>query len=576
MAVTDYSAALHSGIRDQVGATASRFLLPGISANVTASRVLPSTTIKAFVVPTVPQSLGVSHEEGVAFVFPSDFGALLSGDPHQFWFERVHVLPQLIELGNIVSTVTAAVEIYNAYREESRTVSSIVLTTGAGTQMTGFPGTPFDIAQQSGESGLFEATTEGPPTIDGDITITLDTGVVVIHVTGERVIFFPFQPEQPISETLLAKTNVILHSDGSEQRFALRKNPRQVFNMAFFAEVGNSRSRMQALLFGWHANVMGIPVWHEARHLNTDISIGATGVLIDTTFADFRVGSLAVVWKDDATWDVLEIASITPTQIGFSSAVSANYNANEALVIPVRTAITKRDTGVQREILNVDIVQLQFECLDNDSDLADVSAFSSFNGKVMLDDPNMMQGGTLPDNIEQARFRVDNVAGIPEQTSVWNNPRYLTQKGFFAGNAQRVWEVRQLMHALRGSQKTFYMPTFFADMVAVADLGSGSFNLDVEHFGYTDFIQAKSPNNAIWIELNDGTILTRIIDSSSELSPTVERLVVDVSWAATVAFGDIARISFLRLSRIADDRMELQHNDSAEALISLGVVAVQQ
>lgn len=576
--MADFDAGLNPGIQDQAGAASSRYLLQNISTNVTTARVLPSTTIEALLVPA-SDHLGATSEDTGEGLFSStvdDYAADFAGTPHEFWFEKVHALPQLIVLGNILSTVTEALEIYNAYREESRTVSSISNSAGAGTSVTGFPATPFVLAAQSGETGQFEATTEGPPTVSGAVTFVLDTITIVISVSGERVVFFPFLPESPIRETLEFRTGILRSSKGKEQRRALRKNPRQIFDMEFIIEEGNARSRMQALLFGWHANVFGIPVWHESRLLQADALIGATTVSIDTDYADFRVGSLAVVWSDDDTWDVLEIASFTSSSITFSSALTYDFTTNQALVMPVRTAITDRTTDLRRQILNLERVSLPWQCLDNDSDLADTSAFNSFNGKVLLDGPNLVGGDGLQDNIDMKRHIIDNRVGVPEQSSLWTNPRYQSQKGFFASNAQQTWEIRQLAHALRGSQVTFYLPTFFHDLVVKADLASGSFNMDIEHIGYTDFINAQAPNNAVWIELNDGTIHSRVISSSSEIDATTERLVVDVAWPSTIAFGDISRVSFLRLCRIADDRVQFEHDGTGESLANFGVMGVQQ
>jgi hypothetical protein len=108
----------------------------------------------------------------------------------------------------------------------------------------------------------------------------------------------------------------------------------------------------------------------------------------------------------------------------------------------------------------------------------------------------------------------------------------------------------------------------------VDDLSSGSYLMDIQHCGYTAFVNGKEPNKSVWIELTDGTIVTNRVVSSVEVSATVERLTMETAWATTTLESEINRVSFLRLSRIADDSVEFIHNSTGESIVTLRVMAV--
>jgi len=490
------------------------------------------------------------------------------------WFELVHNFPTFFELGNILTIIVRDLEIYNAYRNEARTLTAFTNNADSGVTLQNFPTPPTVIQINNGLLFQVVISTTGPPSLDGTLDFTLDSGPISVPITGQRVVMFPFEPETPIREMLEFKTDVLTGLNGAEQRVSVRKHPRQIINLQIKTEHGHERRRLAALLSSWHPRVFGLPIWFEARPLGAEVAALDTTITVDTTYGDFRVGSLAIIWQDSEVFDALEIASLTSTTITFSSPVTNDYTS--ALVMPLRVANT--DSRLGRVNWPVGLTQLtaRFTVVDNESDIADTAAFNTHNSKVMLDDPNLMGGGTNDDNLLRQIDRLDNEVGNLLQYSDWDDSMPLTQKGFLGEGAQAVWEVRQLVHALRGSQVSFYMPTFFIDVVVSNDLSSGSDAMDIENIGYSTYLQGREPNKSLWIELTDGTILTRQVTGYTVIDSTTERLTVDAVWSSTITPAEIARVSFLRLCRIAGDQVMLEHDYVGDAKISMNVIGVIQ
>ena len=538
----------------------------------------PSEVYRGLIVPSLSHVAGALDVTGDGvrgtFVDSAGYRDLGAG---RYWFDHVHSVPQAIALGNIVTTVVRQIEIYNAFHREARELQTAENNVGGGTTLLNVPVVPYDIAAQHSLYVNLQVSTSGPPTLNGTLVFTLDSGVLVIPVTGSRVVMFPYPPESPIDEELEFRTTVLSAVNGKEQRVALRRCPRQSFNLNFAVEDDGVRRRLQSLVFGWLAGVFGIPVWFEARRLTVDAATDDLVIQVDTRYADFRDGGLAIVWYDEETYDALEIASHTNSSITFSSPLTQPFAAATSWVMPLRTALADPQISGARHPVGLDQFPLTFRVLDNDAPgIADASAFPAYDGRVLLNGANFMGANTAPRGTSMKVGRHDNETGAPAQFTDWLAPQGVSQKGFFCTTDQARWEVRQLLHALRGPQSAFYLPTFYQDLVAAGPFSSGSPNMDIENVGYTRYVNGQAPNNHIRIELLSGVEYCKEIVSSVVLSDDVERLTLSEAWAATIQPAEIRRISYLPLSRIAEDTVRLQHSGSGETAVVFGVLEVQQ
>lgn len=565
--MADFVGYVAAGITNQSG-SGGRAQLP-LSANILAGRALPSAVTRGLHIPVVP-GFESFFEVAVKPTLPVfTYTSVEDTGLAPYWFELVHSLPSFFAFGNLLASVTRDVETYSSYRTVSITLQTVTQTAGVGVTLQGLSGLPIVLPTQSAFIFQVHVTTDGPPILEGDIIATFDVATLTIPMDGIRVVMFPYEPESPLEETLEFSTTVLASANNTEQRISLRKNPRQKLAMMLRVEDDSTRRKIHSLLHGWQPGIFGIPIWFEARYLVADAATGVFTIQVDTKYADFRTQSLAIIWQDEENFDALEIASFTDTAITFSSALTQDFVADQALVMPLRVAHTEESVGVRKAFVNLEDTKLVFNVIDNDSDLADTSAFPTHNSKVLLDEANKMSGNFLSANLNRKLYRIDNNTGAAVQTSDWGGPVFITQKGFQCSSPQRLWEIRQLLHALHGAQKTFYLPTFYHDMVVVTDTINGDTALEIQHIDYTTYINGQAPSNHLWIELTDGTIITKEIVSSSVLSDTVERLILTDTWSGIIPANTFARVSYLRTARIGDEAIKLTHTNAGEAEISM-------
>ena len=500
------------------------------------------------------------------------------------WFEQIVVVPRILALGNVLSTQVRNIEIYNAYRRPRTDVdwTTFVNNVGAGVSVTNLPGLPFVLLATEGFIADVSIGTAGPPSISGSLDFTFGPPVsdtVPVFVTGNRITIFQYIPQAPVGESLQFKTDILRNSDGSEQRMKVREAPRQIMKFTVRTDADITRDQINSVLFDWQARVFGIPIWFEQRPLDSDILVGAFDFDVDTADADYRVDGLVMIHESNQIFEVLEIDSFTATNIVTKTAFTKPFTANRAVVTPVRTAYTKPTLANTRFAIGPSDFQMEFEVLDN-IDLASLGPFNTYQGvgqsiaKPILDGFNFMSGATIGEGNRRKVERLDVQTGPPIQFSPWSKGKPIYQFGFEAKTFAEVWEWRQLAHYLRGSQLSFYVPTGRTDFKPIGDVLDTSTFIDVENFGFTDFVQQVTPRSDLRIVPKSGTVSVHQITASQVQSPTVERISFSPARVGDVTLANLDRIEFVTLCRIDRDSVELIHGRPGESRIQFNVIGV--
>jgi len=505
------------------------------------------------------------------------------------WFEKIHTKPQRLDMGNVVSDVTQILELYNAYRIDDRQWTVFVNNAGIGITIANLPTLPQDIRKQSSFNVEVQISSDGPPTIDGTLDFTFDVAAISVPITGTRIILFGFVPSDGvITEKLSWLTDVMKASDGTEQRLSTRLFPRQEISYSALTVRDIDRNRLNAFLFDWHSRVFGVPLWWDARVIDQNVAINDAEIHVVTTeWADFRVGGLAVAIAFDeegnTTADTLEITAVnaSPSTIEFSSGTSNAYTAGRALLIPVVPGVVNNGIQKRRFPSTDQATTVTFTALDNDGTrlVPDASAFNSFDDKTVIDDPNCMDR-QLQESWTKKITRIDGDTGEILQVSTEDRSTPATNKRWNVDEAQRLWEIKQLLYALRGRQVSFLLPTFNRDVEPVTTTAIGSSAIDIVNIGYTQFMKTREPFTQIAVVLKPGAGIFPSpqvpvgspniwvpgqnfaffdILSSTEITSEVERL--DIAPATPFGFEpeDVERIEFIVKSRLNSDSVELVH-----------------
>jgi hypothetical protein len=513
--------------------------------------------------------------------------------PDADWFDRVHLKPRAgIAFGNIVAQTEQSYELYSAWRESTATLVSIANNATPGIELPGltspraFPRETSAVDASStsnnGGTGLgtvvqlkVRALVDGLPQFDTTIDFTFDTGQEIsLPVSGQRIVLVPLEYEVDLVEVLSFRTDVHDALSGKNKRLALRDNPRQLFEADYVLE-GDDRQRMEMLLLDWLDNVFAVPMWHEALRLTAATSVGATQYLVTgADEVDIRVGGLALVITDAATFDVLNVTAVTPTQVTASSAAAFGYPVG-TMLLPLRTAIVAKVVEGSRPPKNAQLWRITYEVTDNETGALTGTTtpgfWSTYNGRVLLSDPNFVSG-SMSEEVRRRVHRIDNLTGRVTQASNWDRSKRGSHKGFVLNGRAAIMQARRLLLALAGRQKAFYVPTFAEDLTVRATLSSGTNTMDINRIGYVRHAQDREPKKRFRITFTDDTTLERTISSSIEVDALTERLTLNTTWPATRLASEVSRVEFYELVLFDADEFRIRYPRSGLARLEVPLV----
>lgn len=522
------------------------------------------------------------------------------------WFEKIHIFPgdtasnprreenHEVAFGNILAQIDEEYEIYNAHRHADTTLTAVVNNAEPGVE-TPDVSAPLDVTAQTSildptstfntdlTTGLgtkvrtvVRALVDGLPNFDTTIDFSFSPGnLVVLPVSGDRIVMFTSEFELPVEEVMSFLTDIIPTRAGKEQRISVRKQPRESWRVPFHL-IGEDRQRFLATLMDWQDNAFGLPLWHEAVPLTAATSGGATVFPVSgASKVDFRVGGLAVAFTDAGTFDVLTLTAVTDTQLTSGSPAANAYPAGTR-ILPVRVTRISRIPSGRRHPVNLEEVQVEFQATDNDTGAPAGGTTwnpNTYNGRVLLDECNVVEQ-TVGEQFDRRVVVIDNATGVVQQSSPWDKNKRAHVKGFMARNRQGVKDLKAILRHLRGRQKAFYIPTFADDLTVVANIGMGTTTLDIANIGYVRFVKDRNPKKIFRITFTDGTSLVRSVQSSIVVSPTVERLTLDTTWPANRTVAEVRRVQHYELVRFDTDDFALRYDRVGQASLFAPVLAL--
>lgn len=281
-------------------------------------------------------------------------------------FEKVIVTPREKKLGFVLSANVFTVDVWNTFREALKAMTQIQITGGGGTLIDNPFGVPLVFGGM--QSRQFQATVPQ----DGDaqiqnVLIFVFTGVsgTDLLVTGTRITVFGPDPDwsDPIRERIEYLTQIMAAYNETEQRAQLRSKPRTVLVFRVVTLERKDTAALEALLWGWHARVFGVPFWPDAQPLLANVNIGDTVVQVSTTYRRFEAGGLMMLWRDMHTHEALSIQNVGPSSVQLTSPTTKAWPADgRTHVVPVLSGRMPEQAQLRRPNNSTAEIEPTFVC----------------------------------------------------------------------------------------------------------------------------------------------------------------------------------------------------------------------
>lgn len=499
---------------------------------------------------------------------------------HRFaedYFDRIHLTPIALSLGNVVSELTRELAVWNAWRTVPQTLTALRLEGDAGSTLAA-PG-PLPLMLRPLQERVLTLTVglDGPPVIDAQAVLTFaDASMWSLRIDGLRLNAWSLPPNwtEPLIETLAWLTDVQIAVAGTVTRTPLRDAPRRSWEFAVLAD-RVERRWVEHALFDWSGRVWALPMFVDTVWCRSPVAAGATEIAVDTTGLDFVVGGLAMLWRDVAAYELVEVASLThdtgerlrlraPTRRAWPSGTR---------LIPCRTARLTDAPELRRHTDRLVSTLLRFEATEP-CDWPAVLPATRYRGFPVLEhrsDETRDPSASLARRVdlldgEIGRRHVDDLSGLAwtTQSHAWR----------LFGRVERAAH-RSLLYGLQGRAEALWLPTWADDLEVIETIGETALTLTVAACGVSRSLRQQAGRRHLRIELADGAVFYRAIEASSEITlssgETVERLRLDAAIGRVVRPDQVRLVCWMALVTLASDTVELQHHADSEGLLDCAV-----
>jgi len=515
--------------------------------------------------------VGVAPAHGVVSNLPVSAvprplqGFILHSYQHDF-YNRIHISVDQLDLGNVITTQTTPVRVWNAYLVARGLVDISGLEEGI--ELSGQPIPPFDLNALQELEWMLSVTTNGASVLDVMLIWLFDNSAVArLRVLATRIVAWTFVPDwgDGVRERLACSTDILQSESGASQRRRLRLAPRREFEAPMYCE-GRERQLLDLALYGWGDRIWAMPIWPDIQLLDAPVALEATFIPCQTQYLDFRAGGLALFRAEDAfTYETVEVEAVESGGLVLRRPIRRSWPAGSRLY-PVRTAQLMEppvETKLTDKLVSVRVRFLVMEPCT----WPELMPATLYRGKPVWD-RRPDESEDLSIAAERLMLSLDSGMAIPQYTDPARRAfRLLGQRWLDQGRGERA-ALRSFIYAMWGRQKVVWVPTHMDDLAILATVASLATSVDVANIGYTRFSQGRAGRRDIRIELHDGSVFFRRITTSAEIDSEIERLVLDEPFGRVVEPSQVARISWIVLCRFENDVQELEHMTDSEGVAS--------
>ncbi len=485
------------------------------------------------------------------------------------YYYRIYLQPTRIEFGNLVIPTTRTVDIWNAYpsavtiNQLDGDTEGLELGFMPPAVMRGLAYVTYDVT----------ATLDGPSFVDTLLTLHFSLGGTRdLAVSYGRVLVLATLHEwrSGFLERLEWLTDVSIARDGSEQRVALRAQPRRSFEFDVL-EYGN-RGALDLLLNAWQSRVYAVPVWTDKSRLSAPLSAGATSIATSTTDLDYHTGGLVVVGNTAGATEALEILSLTESSLALKRPVIGNWPAG-AWIAPARLARLPASQTVTRPTAAMSQAKLRFDLEDLVLPVTAASSPVQYRGyDTLLHYPNRVEDVTV--EYQRLTDVLDYQTGTPIVTDAPNRPFIVRQYEFLLVDRSDITTMRRWLLARGGRQVPVWVPTWERGVEVVAAFTSDATEILVESRGFSTYYAAMPGRQDIAFLHNDGSWTLRQISAFEYVDGVVERMRLNASLGRAGMAEDFKIVCFLELARLDSDAIEIFFETDKIARVSIPLRSV--
>jgi hypothetical protein len=481
-----------------------------------------------------------------------------------FW-NRIHVTPLIIDLGNLLDIQVREISIWNAFFTP-QTLNSVVGANTEGLDLTEPEAAPYAIASFQEIFYQVSVSTEGPATVDASYTFDFDSADYTVRITGVRIVAWQWEPNwiSPVIERLQWKTDVIPAYDGSEQRIQLREFPRVEWEFTFDAEARELRT-LENVVYAWGGRVWALPIWPDIQRLEQELVAGAEEIPIDFIGRDYRADGLGVL-IGFGQFESFEVEGFTSSSLILKRPLLNTWPAGSR-VYPARSSTMEEPRSLGRFTGSLARGIARFKTAEEIE--RDELAEEIYRGyPVMTRELNWREAPEIDYARKMASLDFETGQAQRYDEAELALPAHSVRMTFMDRD-ECNW-FRQWLYARRGRARGIWLPTWAEDLQLVEIISPSQLTIFFEACGLVHFAQGDVHRRDVRIELRSGEIFYRRLTAPVKVTDDIERMTMSSVLNIEVPPSNVRRISWMNFVRLDTDSIEIAwaHGGQAEAALS--------
>lgn len=484
------------------------------------------------------------------------------------FYERLHYLPASYDFGPVVSTITTTLTVWNAFRSDRSMTASSLVNEG-GVTMTG-PEAPYTFQALDIIEYVVGVSDGGPVNINYEATWTVGGIDYAVPLTGQRVVGVIWEPDWnvPIEEDFEFLTDIIYAFDGSEQRRAIRVDPRRTYRYEALLYAGSLRDYQNTIL-GWQNRAFALPRWHESRVTTQALALNDTELYFDTTGLGLQSTALVIVYNAYDDFYLASVSAVAADHVTLSTASSVAYPEG-VKVMPVM--VGRMSQRVQGRRITDDVARVSMEFLEAPATTIDVlptggSAEQTYGSdEVLIRQPNWAEDIAFSN---ESRYQVfDSRTGANGYLARDAYGKMGRVYRYLLNGADDVAYFKGLIERLRGRAKTVLVPTWNQDLELTLGATAGTGQLRCRTDNYIRFAKDNLMQNKLATITHAGVV--EVYDITDANTFDDDEMLVDISPVlATGITADSHKLSFVHRCRLSVDEVTFQYLSANVAIVEL-------
>jgi hypothetical protein len=378
---------------------------------------------------------------------------------------------------------------------------------------------------------------------------------------------WPFKPRTSVVEALEWLTD-IQRCKKAEYRQALLRQPRISYQHKYVLDpVDSGAARELARTIG--GDPVYVPEWTVATVVPT-IGAGTVSLPVDVTHAPAYYSGFALVWASNFSYEVVSVTFYGSGTIGISATANGYTNPE---IVPLRVATFEQEFDGDLGAHHYTEASAAFLATVTE-DLSAASGGLSY--PTYLGDPAVTDPVELINSVKEGNTRevetLDSKTGPIYKYPLYASPRQSGVLAWTVLDALSLWALRVWLHTCKGRCKQFWASSRNADVTITKDIVAGDNYIQIASIGFA----AKYPIPCDFIITNpavSGCVGLRIT-SAGTAGGANEQLYFSGAWAgATLPHAGLVT-SKLTLSRLASDRIDIQHLPGRQATVAVATTEV--